>query len=196
MEQLKSFSYRTNLNKSLVNSLRKFDMEDLFYEIRKINKFYQENEILDEVDIDYRIKSIDSCLRKYHKFYPAMRVEKTFNDILGFRIVSDNYDELLDQKPMDGFRIVDMSGGKADDDGYRGVHVYYQPSHFHYPIEIQVNSFYDRQLNNWLHKYLYKRENTDRIGKNLRMQYEHGRISNEKEFREVLTDVLSNSQKI
>lgn len=34
-----------------------------------------------------RIKSIDFCLRKYEKFYPEMRLEKVFNDILGFRML-------------------------------------------------------------------------------------------------------------
>ena len=43
-----------------------------------------------------------------------------------------------------------MSNGKAVDDGYRGVHVYYQKSGQHYPIEIQFNTLFDRQLNNWL----------------------------------------------
>ena len=40
-----------------------------------------------------------------------------------------------------------MSNGKAVDDGYRGVHVYYQKSGKHYPIEIQFNTLFDRQLN-------------------------------------------------
>ena len=30
-----------------------------------------------------------------------------------------------------------MSKGKSNDDGYRGVHVYYQKDNKHYPIEIQ-----------------------------------------------------------
>lgn len=34
-----------------------------------------------------------------------------------------------------------MSHGKANDDGYRGVHVYYQLDNFHYPIEIQYNTY-------------------------------------------------------
>lgn len=54
-------------------------------------------------------------------------------------------------------RRTDMSKGKAHNDGYRGVHVYFQLSNFHYPIEIQYNTYYDRQLNNWLHKYVYKK---------------------------------------
>ena len=37
----------------------------------------------------------------------------------------------------------DMADGKAEDDGYRGVHMYFQMSSFHHPIEIQYNTFYD-----------------------------------------------------
>jgi len=86
-----------------------------------------------------------------------MRAEKVFNDILGFRMLVDNYSILLNGEVPLGIRIVDMSMGKANNDGYRGVHIYYQPDHTHYPIEVQANTYYDRQLNNWLHKYLYKK---------------------------------------
>lgn len=51
-----------------------------------------------------------------------------------------------------------LSDGKAYDDEYRGVYVHFQLSNFHYPIELQYNTYYDRQLNNWLHKYIYKRD--------------------------------------
>lgn len=89
-----------------------------------------------------------------------------------------------------------MREGKAKNDGYRGIHLYFQINHSYYPIEIQVNSYYDRQLNNWLHKYLYKRNYPDGIGNALREAYECGKIKNEKEFQEVLINVLSNRQKI
>lgn len=87
--------------------------------------------------------------------------------------------------------IVDMSKGKANSDGYRGVHIYYQLDHIHYPIEVQANTYYDRQLNNWLHKYLYKKGYPDFVGEKLRREYENGKILNEQEFEEVLKYVLS-----
>ena len=79
-----------------------------------------------------------------------------------------------------------MSNGKAHDDGYRGVHVYFQRKSTCYPIEIQFNTLYDRQLNNWLHDYLYKKSYPDEVGKTLR---------NEIQFEEALKNVLSNCQK-
>lgn len=195
-EILRSLSYHTQLGKSLVNSLRHFDKELLFDDINKVINFYNNSEIMDELAIDYRIKSEDSCLRKYDKFYPDMRVEKTFNDVLGFRMLCDNYDEILNHDNIDKIRIVDMSQGKANDDGYRGVHLYFQLDHSHYPIEIQMNTYYDRQINNWLHKYLYKKNYPGDVGLKLRKLYENGKILNENMFREVLQNVLSDCKRI
>ena len=193
---LQQLSYESKMERSLVNSLRKFNKEDLFREISEMIRFYQEADILDSVDLDYRIKSEDSCIRKYNKFYPEMRLEKVFNDILGFRMLTDSYESLLKNEIPEGVRVVDMSRGKANDDGYRGVHIYFQQSHFYYPIEIQANTYYDRQLNNWLHKYLYKKEYPDSVGRMLRSEYESGKILSEKQFEEVLSNVLSHSEGI
>ena len=196
VQTLRELSYRTTMERSLANSLSKFDEKILFKEVSEMIRFYQEADILDFVDLDYRIKSEDSCIRKYNKFYPEMRLEKVFNDLLGFRMLTDNYKSLLEGKAPKEIRIVDMSHGKANDDGYRGVHIYFQPDHFYYPIEIQANTYYDRQLNNWLHKYLYKREYPDFVGRILRNEYENGKILNEQQFEEVFSDVLSHSKGI
>ena len=85
-----------------------------------------------------------------------------------------------------------MSKGKANDDGYRGVHLYYQKDNFHYPIEVQFNTLYDRQLNNWLHSFLYKKDYPDEIGRQMRLCYEKGLVRNKEEFEEVLKNVLRN----
>lgn len=193
---LHELSYKSKMGKSFVGSLRKFDKKLLFEEISDVILFYQESDLLDDVDLDYRIKSIDSCTRKYDKFYPEMRLEKVFNDILGFRMLTDNYNILLNGEKTKELRIVDMSNGKANDDGYRGVHIYFQPDHFYYPIEIQANTYYDRQLNNWLHKYLYKKRYPNSVGRTLRQEYESGKILSEREFEEVLDYVLSHSKEI
>lgn len=193
---LNEISYKSSLGKNLKNSLRKFSKEELFDEVRTMIRYYTEIETLDEVDLDYRIKSLDSCLRKYDKYYPEMQVEKVFNDILGFRMLVDDYNTLINSNTPEGVRMVDMSRGKSNDDGYRGVHIYFQPNHYYYPIEIQANTYYDRQLNNWLHKFLYKRGYTCSVGKALRQEYECGRILNEHDFEEVLKHVLSSSKEI
>ena len=89
--------------------------------------------------------------------------------------------------------ILDLSNGKASDDGYRGVHLYYQLNNHHYPIEIQYNTYYDRQINNWLHSFLYKKNYSDSVGLEMRKRYEVGKIKNEKDFKEELEDVLCHS---
>lgn len=121
-------------------------------------------------------------------------IQKVFNDILGFRAFCDSYDQILEEE-ISGFRVADMSDGKAIDDGYRGVHVYYQKSGKHYPIEIQFNTLFDRQLNNWLHDYVYKKNYPIETGKILRRKYESGLIRSETEFKEVLKNVLFDSKR-
>ena len=64
-----------------------------------------------------------------------------------------------------------------------------------YPIEIQFNTLFDRQLNNWLHDYLYKKDYPVETGKIMREKYENGLIRNEYEFKEVLNNVLSGSER-
>lgn len=52
---------------------------------------------------------------------------------------------------------------------------------------LTVNGYsplYDRQLNNWLHDYVYKRSYPGEVGCHLRSRYEQGGIKNEKGFRE------------
>ena len=126
--------------------------------------------------------------------YPDHQTRKVFNDVLGFRAFCDSYDQILDEDSSQ-FRIADMSSGKAVDDGYRGVHVYYQKSGKHYPIEIQFNTLFDGQLNNWLHDYLYKKSYPIETGCIMREKYESGLIRNEHEFKEVLNNVLSGSER-
>ena len=168
----------------------------MFEELVSVNRWYDTCELLHGVIIDYRIKSIQSAMMKYDRYYPDHQAAKVFNDMLGFRTLCDSYQEIRDIAALDKIRVADMTSGKAKDDGYRGVHVYFQRSSFHYPIEIQYNTFYDRQLNNWLHKYVYKRNYDNHVGSLLRQAYEAARIRNEDEFREVLKNVLSDCEKV
>ena len=73
--------------------------------------------------------------------------------------------------------------------------MYYQKSEKHYPIEIQFNTMFDRQFNNWLHDYLYKKKYAIETGKVMREKYENGFIQNEHEFKEELSNVLFDSER-
>ena len=191
LELLRKISVQSSLNINLKKNLKYFDKVELLNEIRVICENYDENDQIHEIEADYRIKSFQSAKLKYERYYPDHQARKVFDDLLGFRALCDDYDEILQFDKVEHIRIADLSKGKATDDGYRGVHVYYQINNHYYPIEIQYNTFYDRQINNWLHKYIYKYYKDPTIGKIMREKYESGEIRSEKEFREVLPNVLS-----
>ena len=188
-EILKELSYKTKLGHSLKKNLGQFEREELFAELARVTEWYDGNVILSAVALDYRIKSIESIESKYRRYYLDHQVRKVFNDILGFRAFCDDYRDLL-KIENEPFYVVDRTLGKSNDDGYRGVHLYFQLDNYHYPIEIQFNTFFDRQLNNWLHGYLYKKGYPDEIGAEIRKRYEEGQIRNLTEFEETL-NVLS-----
>ena len=163
----------------------------IYNKLQDMTNWLDEQKLLADVALDYRIKSMASIAEKFDRYVQSNRqIREVFNDVLGFRAFCNDYQDVL---ALDSqyFRIADLSKGKASDDGYRGVHIYFQASPAHYPIEIQYNTLYDRQLNNWLHEYLYKRDYPDRFGAHIRNQYEAGAIRNEAEFQEVLNHVLS-----
>lgn len=193
IEILEALSYESRLGIPLKRNLHYFDRGQLLRELIDMTEWLDRQEILGDIAIDYRVKSLDSILTKYDRYYPDHQTRKVFNDILGFRALCDSYEDLLNDT-SDHFRMADLSDGKAEDDGYRGVHAYYQKSGRHYPIEIQFNTLYDRQLNNWLHDYLYKKNYPAAVGKEMRRQYEAGAIRNINEFQEVLENVLSRGQ--
>lgn len=194
-ELLEKLSYESKLGKSLKNTLRKFDKQDIINELLDIKEFYESTELLRNVEFSYRIKSIQSCIMKYNKYYPSTEVNKCYNDLLGIRVIVRDYDEILIMD-LDDFRVADMRKGKVKDDGYRGIHLYYQRSNRHYPIEIQVNSKEDRKFNDWLHINLYKHTKNNSIGIILREKYDNNEIKSEKDFKEALKNVLSSCKEI
>ena len=189
---LDKLSYKSNLGISLKRNLHYFNKEDVMNEMICFVNWLKNQPLLEDIPIDFRIKSIESISSKFDRYYPDHQLRKVFDDILGFRAFCDSYDDVL-KLDFPNIRIADMTKGKANDDGYRGVHVYYQRDPNYYPIEIQFNTLYDRQLNNWLHDYVYKKNYPLSIGKELRKQYENGKIKNLEEFEEVLQNVLHSS---
>lgn len=192
IELLIRLSFQSKLGINLKKNLHYFDKDALFSELIKVNEWYDEFEELHELALDYRIKSVQSAILKYNRYYPDRQARKVFDDLLGFRSLCDNYDDVLELKEIPELRIADMSKGKAKDDGYRGIHVYFRLDGSHYPIEIQYNTYYDRQFNNWLHKYIYKKSYENEIGFRLRNLYENAKIQSEQDFKEALRHVLSN----
>ena len=187
---LDEFSYRSELGKSLKKNIHYFDKDDVLKEMERMTNWLWSLDSLDGIALDYRIKSMESISNKYDRYYPNKQMRQVFNDILGFRAFCDSYSQVLNLE-SDILRVVDMTEGKSNDDGYRGVHIYYQKDNYHYPIEVQFNTLYDRQLNNWLHDYIYKKDYPDSTGRFLRECYEQGKIRTEDDFMEVLKCVTS-----
>ncbi len=196
IEILESLSYESKLGMSFKRTLSHFSKEEVLKEIELINNWYFSLEIIDDLPLDSRIKSVSSAKMKFERYYPNATYNRVFNDILGFRVICKSYDEVLELEKEDKIRVVDMSRGKSNDDGYRGIHVYYQRDNHHYPIEIQFNTYYDRQLNDWLHDKIYKRGYDSSCGQLLRKYYENGKIKSAEELEEVLEDVLYHCKKI
>ena len=191
VELLTQLSYRSQLGLSLKRTLRHFERETLITELVSMTGWLDEQTALSKIALDYRIKSYASIVGKYERYSNSSRhVNQVFNDVLGFRAFCDSYSSVLALN-YPAFSVADLSRGKAADDGYRGVHLYFQLDNDHYPIEIQFNTLYDRQLNNWLHDYLYKKPYPHEVGQQLRVRYENGKIRNQSEFEEALDDVLS-----
>ncbi len=190
LELLSSLSYKSELGISLKKNLHYFNRDELLDELNRVRKWYTSLGVLAGLPVDYRIKSAQSISFKYDRYYPDHQVRKVFNDLLGFRSMVDSYDGILGAEEA-CLKVVDLSCGKSADDGYRGVHVFFTRKPGYYPVEIQYNTYYDRQINNWLHKHVYKRFDNPDIGFELRLAYERGYIHTEDDFVRRLDDVLS-----
>lgn len=187
---LEQLSYKSHLGKSLKKNIHYFPKGDVMRELSDMAEWLWKQEILDEIALDYRIKSLESISTKYDRYYPNKQMRQVFNDVIGFRAFCYSYEDVIALE-SDVFRVVDMSNGKRNDDGYRGVHLYYQKDNFHYPIEIQFFTYYDQQINGWLHDYVYKKDYPNSVGQLLREKYENGEIKTIKDFEEVLACVTS-----
>lgn len=178
---LHAISYESQLGKNLKNTLRKIEKEVLMEELNDYRLFLKKRrKLLDEYT--YRIKSLHSIRLKYDRYYPTKEIGACFNDILGIRVIVEDYNIGLSD---DNIKHVDMTNGKKNDDGYRGYHIYYKKSNYHYPIEVQFFTERDYKLNMWLHKYVYKyKDNT--IGIKLKELYDKSIINNENDFKEAL----------
>ncbi len=179
VRSLDSVSYETKLGKNLKNTLRKIDRNELMEELKDYRLFLKKRKDMLR-DYTYRIKSIQSINLKYDRYYPSKEINSCFNDILGIRMIVDNYDINIEN---DKIRHVDMSKGKKNDDGYRGYHIYYKKSNYHYPIEVQFFTERDYIFNMWLHKYVYKYKDNS-IGIKLRELYDKNIIMTEEDFKE------------
>lgn len=76
MEILVALSFESHLGIPLKKNLHYFDKNSLIAELKKMTKWLDEQEILSGIALDYRIKSLDSILLKYDRYYPNHQTRK------------------------------------------------------------------------------------------------------------------------
>lgn len=190
LDAIRGIDYQTNLSISFKNTIRKFDKNELMNDITTYIKFICDEHLnsLEECQVAYRIKSKQSILMKFDKYYPNTEYDKCFNDILGLCIICKNYD-FVSKINEQNLKIIDMRNGKRNNDGYRAIHLYYQRDRKHYPIEIQVVTEHDHIFNKWLHTYVYKYKSGE-IGIRLRELYDNNMIDDENAFIKYLKEMI------
>ena len=186
-EVLDELSYCSSLGQSLKQiSLSKTPIEKIIQDIGKYRANYVDV-LIQENLIGSRFKSDDSIYRKYEKTIKNKGgFKQCFNDVLGFRLHMEEYPTEFPEY----FRVVDLRKGKATDDGYRAIHLYYQRDNRAYPIEIQLWCGKDFQYNVWSHKYIYKYDSAE-LGKRMYRLYCENQIKTEEDFFEKLEKVRS-----
>ena len=133
-------------------------------------------------DTDYRVKTVSSIHGKVSR-HPELSFQSVFNDILGIRFKHPTY---LNNIPS-YLRLVDLTQGKAHDDGYRAQHLYYKMDNYHYLIEIQIWADKDYNFNSWSHCYAYKHISNEQLLE-IRKLYDRQLITTIDQFREALSN--------
>lgn len=109
---LRKLSFRTRLEENLAQAISCLDEAFLTEELKNIVVWYDSSDILSGLPIDYRIKSLQAILRKYQRASGESRVERVFNDILGFRTLCDNYEEILRLREAKNISVQTCPTGK------------------------------------------------------------------------------------
>lgn len=178
---LQDWSYLVSLTKS-TNKLKVDDLivETVVKDCAGYSLFI--NGFNDIRNYEFRVKTSQSVRNKFER--RGGDFQSVFNDILGLRLKVKNYYYYI--KYPSYYRVVDMTNGKANDDGYRAVHLYYKLDNLHYLIEIQLWSDDDYNFNYWSHANAYKLVKPD-ILLELRRKYDAGIICTELDFRKELS---------
>ena len=93
---LASLSYPVADGISLKRTLRSVSKELLLQDVISMTEWLDRQEILQQLSLDCRIKSVDSIEDKYCRYLDSGRpIRKVFNDILGFRAFCWDYASVL-----------------------------------------------------------------------------------------------------
>lgn len=76
LKTLQRLSYKAMLGISLKKNLHYFNRDLLFQELIAISEWYDECAELHELTLDYGVKSIQSAMMKYDRYYPDYQARK------------------------------------------------------------------------------------------------------------------------
>ena len=206
---------------SLNHNLEKVDKQLGFDTVLEKILDYISNKDIEKLDsmiktmdnISCRTKTITSIKNKWNKNLGKKRpINKVFNDIVGIRIITENnidniigyITEIADNKNYKIEKIDFREKSKANDDGYRGIHIYFMNNPKSFRIEIQIWSKVDAILNFYTHQNIYKvngdisyalslRKWIDELPQNEGFKFENyiwEIINNPSKYREKVADIL------
>ncbi|WP_044736534.1 hypothetical protein [Geobacillus kaustophilus] len=152
-----------------------FILDNSFYSLIK-NYIYRLEELVIDIDFEFTYKHLDCRLRvkqnesivnklKYYRvgkedkgLYP---LNKCLNDLLGFRIIIDDFDhncvyfDALCESIKAEYKIRKMNASK---NGYKATHIYfYGESNTYFPWELQIWNSSDEDQNEQSHR-IHKQE--------------------------------------
>lgn len=159
-------------------TLRHFNIDDTYLasigffassglEFNKLHRFLNDNKD-EKSSFTFRLKTFESFEKKWiknsregyeKKFYKAC------NDNYGYRFIVDCKEEdlvsLINSLKLDDVTIIDFySNKKTNDDGYRGIHMYFWYNRRGFPIEFQIWTIKDALLQFYTHEIIYKGNNS------------------------------------
>ncbi|WP_461207859.1 hypothetical protein [Clostridium sp. DL1XJH146] len=173
VNKLNSYEIKTKLP-SMRKTLKHFKFEEIYDEIlnyigyldhilTQLDVYFEDN-MQEDVNVSYRIKSESSLRLKWNKnLNQSKQLREVCNDVIGIRIISDIEKDIIvehfsKQKNSTKLDIVDFnSNPKKIDDGYRAVHLYIKNNPASFPIEIQFCTRKDALLNFYTHEVIYKK---------------------------------------
>jgi hypothetical protein len=182
-EWVRSGNYApVNLKKKLIRDVslvvddrEVFILDNSFYSLIK-NYVYKLEELVIDIDVEFTYQHLDCRLRvkqnesivnklKYYRvgkkdkgLYP---LNKCLNDLLGFRIIVDDFDhdcvyfDALCENIKTEYKIRKMNASK---NGYKATHIYfYGESNTYFPWELQIWNSNDEEQNVRSHR-IHKQE--------------------------------------
>ena len=123
---LDALSYESKLGIPLKKNLHYFDKDALMQELLEMTKWLFTQEALSEVALDYRIKSTDSIIKKYNRYYPDHQTRKILRRCweMCYLIAKDSEGHgCYALKTKLGQHLADMKSELDDAVGFKGVQI-------------------------------------------------------------------------